>query len=332
VTETSVGSRSRLLDSLKFDAIRSRHDDIKPALQDTCRWFLTEQMYLDWFDTAKYEDHHGFLWISGKPGAGKSTMMKHLYSHVAKTRKQDSDVAVVAFFFNARGEELEKSTVGLYRLLLFQIISVFRDLPLSLDPAELQDDEKGGRKNWTLPALQNLFQHIVENLEHRQLICFIDALDECDENQVWTMIDFSKTSAMSLPEAQNGFTFVSRAAIIHALRPSHAYDKYSNIRKAMRGISRSTSAASWCRKMGEPQENSQGSYWTKLPVCSYGLFSSSRCSERNSNEATSSRSRIASRTSLPISATSLEIWFPETMRKWKTCCSASNGFCLQAGH
>lgn len=176
--------------SLKFAEMPSRYNDIKPALPDTCEWFLTEKVYLDWLDMAQYKDHHGFLWISGKPGAGKSTMMKFLYSHAKETQNEGHDIAVVAFFFTARGVELEKSTAGLYRSLLLQIISIFRDLPMPPDLDKLQDEEeKGGSAIWTLPVLQNLFQHIVENLGQRKLICFIDALDECDENQVWTMID-----------------------------------------------------------------------------------------------------------------------------------------------
>ncbi len=35
---------------------------------------------------------------------------------------------VISFFFNARGEDLEKSTLGMYRSLLFQILKAIPDL------------------------------------------------------------------------------------------------------------------------------------------------------------------------------------------------------------
>lgn len=112
--------------------------------------------------------------------------MKFVYTHARKTWGLSPDAAVVAFFFNARGVELEKSTVGLYRSLLFQIMTTFPDLNYLL---ELQSEGQGEIVNWALPVLQNVFQDVIENLGQRQLTCFIDALDECDENQIWNMID-----------------------------------------------------------------------------------------------------------------------------------------------
>jgi hypothetical protein len=47
-----------------------------PAHAKTCKWLLKKSEYLDWLDIAKLPDHHGFLWMKGKPGTGKSTLMK----------------------------------------------------------------------------------------------------------------------------------------------------------------------------------------------------------------------------------------------------------------
>lgn len=71
ISEPSDARRNQLLASLRFEEIRFRHDDIKPPLQETCQWFLSEEVFLNWRDATKYQDHHGFLWISGKPGGWK---------------------------------------------------------------------------------------------------------------------------------------------------------------------------------------------------------------------------------------------------------------------
>lgn len=175
--------RSRLFEALAFDIQDSRHENIKTALKTTCEWFRTDDYYLRWLDPALYQDHHGFLWISGKPGSGKSTLMKFLLSDAVKTSDGQAGTAVVSFFFNARGTEIEKSTLGLYRSLLFQIFTQFRDLQCLLDsrPDDYAD--------WTLETLASLFRDTVGSLRRRKLICFVDALDECDEEQVATMIE-----------------------------------------------------------------------------------------------------------------------------------------------
>lgn len=203
--KTLLENRERLLSSLAFAEIDSRQTSIKPALKKTCEWFLEDPFYLDWLDLGKFPEHLGFLWISGKPGAGKSTLMKFTHGHTQQKWEPASDTAVVAFFFNARGADLEKSTLGMYRSLLYQILqqfSNFSDLQPLLDrygrPGQL--DVKSIL--WTADNLKQLFQKVIEKLSQRRLICFIDALDECDEDEVREMVSFFED--LSDLAAENG--------------------------------------------------------------------------------------------------------------------------------
>lgn len=100
--------RQRLLDTFKFDQMDSRKTTIKKAQKKTCFWFLGHPCYEAWLDPAELAQHHGFLWISGKPGAGKSTIMKFAYSN-AKDKARHKHAIIASFFFNARGDFLEKS-------------------------------------------------------------------------------------------------------------------------------------------------------------------------------------------------------------------------------
>jgi Cdc6-like AAA superfamily ATPase len=70
--------------SLEFDQIDSRKTTIKTAYSKTCSWFLKHPGYLAWLDSMNQSQHHGFLWIRGKPGAGKSIIMKF---HLRKTEE-----------------------------------------------------------------------------------------------------------------------------------------------------------------------------------------------------------------------------------------------------
>jgi ankyrin repeat protein len=197
-----------LLDSLLFSQIDSRQTTIKDAHYNTCKWLLCMSEYLDWLDATKTADHHGFLWIKGKPGAGKSTIMKFAHEHACKgielglTESASSPHAsgvVLGFFFNARGDILEKSVLGMYRSLLHQLLEsrphlrrVFSLLTLTI--SELRTDYE-----WTLGSVQKLFKAAI--LELREpLTCFIDALDECEEQQVRDMITFfDQVSELTMP-------------------------------------------------------------------------------------------------------------------------------------
>jgi hypothetical protein len=99
----------------------SRKTTIKQEQKKTCRWFLSHPCYKAWLDPASLAQHHGFLWISGKPGAGKSTIMKFAYSSM-KAKARHKHAITASFFFNARGNGLEKSISGMYRSLLFNCL------------------------------------------------------------------------------------------------------------------------------------------------------------------------------------------------------------------
>ncbi|KAK7423653.1 hypothetical protein QQX98_000843 [Neonectria punicea] len=185
--DLSNDHRQRFLDSLKFDQMGSRRSTIKTAHAKTCQWFLNHPDYQAWLDAGKLTQHHGFLWISGKPGTGKSTIMKFAYSRMkSKARRKHSIIA--SFFFNARGEYLERSIVGMYRSLLLQLLEGYPDLQTVLDDPDLVSLSQSGCP--CLNVLKDLFCNAVSALGQRSFTCFIDALDEYDEQQVMDMVQY----------------------------------------------------------------------------------------------------------------------------------------------
>jgi ankyrin repeat protein/nucleoside phosphorylase len=183
----SEEQKRMLLDSLKFDQIDARQMTIKKAHAKTCRWLLSKAEYLDWLDKTKLGEHHGFLWMKGKPGTGKSTIMKFALANARITMK---DRIIMSFFFNARGGDLEKSTVGMYRALLSEILERVPELQCVFDTLELRNWNSGGYHQWGVELLKDLFEQAILRLEQASLVCFIDALDECAEHQVRDMISF----------------------------------------------------------------------------------------------------------------------------------------------
>ncbi|KAK8000963.1 hypothetical protein PG991_013185 [Apiospora marii] len=173
--------REAVLDSLRFDQMDVRYMSVKRAHRETCQWFLSDPDYIHWLQReGTHEDKpKSLLWIKGKPGAGKSTLMKLLLHETRQARPEDT---IISFFFNARGNNMEKSTVGLYQSLLVQLLKTDPALHNILDNYSRQE-------NWSLGSLKTLFEAVVQN-SRRTLICFIDALDECQESEIRDMLLF----------------------------------------------------------------------------------------------------------------------------------------------
>ncbi|PKK54842.1 hypothetical protein CI102_540 [Trichoderma harzianum] len=202
----TVEQINALLNSLRFDQIGARQMTIKNAHAKTCEWLLQKPEYIDWLDPAKIEDHHGFLWIRGKPGAGKSTLMKFALNSAKRSMR---DKTVIYFFFNARGEDLEISTIGMYRSILLQLLEKIPALQHKLEVPRMAV-RPGEEYIWTPEILTNMLDQAIQNLERWRVVCFIDALDECDEDQIRDMVAFFQRIGESATAGNFRVCFSSR--------------------------------------------------------------------------------------------------------------------------
>lgn len=173
----------KLMKDLAFDRMDFRRATIDPAHTRTCQWIFEEEAFLCWRNPAFRDKNHGFLWIKGKPGSGKSTLMKVILNHMTS---HAPECTTVSFFFNARGEGLERSTEGCYRSLLHQMLQQVPRLHSSIQiPHSLSKGQAS-----PIAMLQNIFHEAVLSLQQEQMVVIIDALDECDQNEVRSMVQF----------------------------------------------------------------------------------------------------------------------------------------------
>lgn len=162
--------------------MHARESNIEPAAEDTGNWLLESADFQSWAQRERLDEHHGFFWLKGNPGSGKSTLMKKTYSHMKREMTDPSSI-IAGFFFNARGSEDEKSSVGLFRTLLHTLcpqMSAFRTLVVRNYSEKTRVLRSGWE--WHLGELKALLKSVVTApiLGNRNLILFVDALDECD--------------------------------------------------------------------------------------------------------------------------------------------------------
>jgi ankyrin repeat protein len=113
--------------------------------------------------------------------------LKSAYSSM-KGKARNMHAITASFFFNARGDGLEKSISGMYRSLLLQLLEGYPDLQAVLDDFDLVPTQKDGCP--PLNVLKDLFVNAVCTIGQRSFTCFVDALDECDEQQVVDMVQY----------------------------------------------------------------------------------------------------------------------------------------------
>ncbi|KAI0382575.1 hypothetical protein F5Y04DRAFT_270452 [Hypomontagnella monticulosa] len=116
--------------------------------------------------------------ISGKPGSGKSTLMKYLVGRSRITRS-----ATIAYFSFIRGGN--QSAMSLLSSLLYQLLEVTSGNPKVeiLTHLAKRMEVFGSEKPWDYEELSsNFFEFLVKSTTlGRSFRFFIDALDECDD-------------------------------------------------------------------------------------------------------------------------------------------------------
>jgi len=135
-------------------------------------------------------DESGIFHICGKPGSGKSVLMKYISSHpqllcLLKAWAGSSALSVGTFFLWRPGTSSQKKLPGLIRGLLHSLLSNSQDLvpiafpELSKSPAafirtQSPMDDRGVRK-----AFNNILDWLAAGSAHRTAL-LIDGLDELD--------------------------------------------------------------------------------------------------------------------------------------------------------
>ncbi|KAH7073225.1 hypothetical protein FB567DRAFT_633084 [Paraphoma chrysanthemicola] len=201
VQQTS--QRHTIIASLRYDYMEIRHDAIIDAHSRTFDWIFhpsklgphdprSRIKYSTWLESSGK-----VYWVTGKPGSGKSTLMKYLFDHRETIRRLQvwaggSPLVRVSFYFWISGHQMQKSMEGLLRTMLYHLLQACPNLiPLLCSPrwsTSTESPEKPPTASWTLTELQNAFaifkeQHAVAT----KFYFHIDGLDEYN-GESWDII------------------------------------------------------------------------------------------------------------------------------------------------
>ena len=180
-----------LLNQLGYRDISDRQDRIAQAHQRTFQWLFDRVPSSDqpWSSLVEwFEGPSQLYWITGKPGSGKSTLMKYLYQNPRTfelLNKWAGRKALItsSFYFWNSGSQVQMSQLGFIRSILHTIL---KQQP-QLVPHVLPDRWKTSRllgedlRPWTSSELRRGFNSLIEqSSDSFQLCLFVDGLDEAE--------------------------------------------------------------------------------------------------------------------------------------------------------
>lgn len=185
LSEKDVINQQSILESLEFESRPVRHTQIAAPHEETFKWALTTDTDQDpslgpsigtWLRHGE-----GVFWVSGKPGSGKSTLMKYIADSSITSRfinewARPCRAAIVSHYFWATGTSMQKSQQGLLQTLIYEIFRQYPDLIKQTCGKRWNSSQSD---SWSLADLQKVLQTFAKNSHADLKLCFIiDGLDE----------------------------------------------------------------------------------------------------------------------------------------------------------
>jgi hypothetical protein len=132
------------------------------------------------------QGQESLYWITGKPGSGKSTLMKYLYDDsrtLQHLQAWGSNLAIAGFFFWNSGTSMQMSQKGLLQALLHGCLAQCPHLIPTLFPDRWASYYLFGDDlhPWTYSELSRAFRNLTLE-ESIHFVFFIDGLDEFEGN------------------------------------------------------------------------------------------------------------------------------------------------------
>ena len=205
----------------------SREWKIEPALDGTCKWLSMLDEYRTWKGSQQ-----SLLWIQGKVGVGKSTLLKRTLLDLKAAKLQGSVVA--GFFFDRYRGQATSSALSLYRSLLHQLLSQSHFLLMKFLPRFRAKYNRSTTWKWEFQELRDAFLAMATHARSPRIYIFVDALDECDNQYTQQAIrdfeqalEFAAQSGNSLKicfSSRQYPTYLSNCSLIIQVENNNAPD------------------------------------------------------------------------------------------------------------
>ena len=186
--------RHGLLQSLKYQEMDGRSERVANAHPQTFEWIFSNASEEELPSFVQFlEGDQRLYWITGKPGSGKSTLMKFICrdprtKYHLSVWGSTKDIFLSQFCFWCSGSEMQMSQEGLIRTLLYQAVQELPHLSPFLFPDRLETSVVFGSgvawdTDWSMTELLRAYKRLVlEVTKSRRMFILVDGLDEFNGN------------------------------------------------------------------------------------------------------------------------------------------------------
>ncbi|KAI0542623.1 hypothetical protein GGR58DRAFT_256736 [Xylaria digitata] len=191
VNANDIQKQQAILDTLTFDSRVVRHHAIPEAHPGTFRWAfptegLEEEERQDEVKLLRWlQQGEGIFWVTGRPGSGKSTFMKHIADSpdtraALRQWSSPSEPVISSHYFWIFGTSMQKSKEGLLRTLLFEIFRQYPSLLKAVCPDRWESEfsSSAAAKPWSTAELRHVLDLVTSPEIDVKTCFFIDGLDE----------------------------------------------------------------------------------------------------------------------------------------------------------
>ena len=179
--EYQSAEESRCLQALYTSDYRSFKARNPGRVAGTCQWFLRSGKYQNWLTNESSD----LLWVTGDPGCGKSVLSKSLIDNELQSIPSTS----ICYFFFKDDNADQRNAAKAICALLHQILCACHDHSM-LQRAVSVFETHGPTMSESFETMRDLLLEIVQEADAGQVICVLDALDECEERGKSMIIDF----------------------------------------------------------------------------------------------------------------------------------------------
>lgn len=151
-------------------------------LPGTCNWFLNNTKFHAWRDDVCST----LLWVSANPGCGKSVLSKSLVEE--RLVILNPHASICYFFFKDISPDSRSITKALSALLH----QLFSQRPALAEHALAAYASNGQELPNLFSTLWDILLDAAANPGSGEVICILDAMDECEESQQITLVDAIK--------------------------------------------------------------------------------------------------------------------------------------------
>ncbi|KAI9667743.1 MAG: hypothetical protein M1821_000560 [Bathelium mastoideum] len=179
-------------------------------VEHTCEWIKSSDTFLSWL-----QGNTPLLWISGRPGRGKTMLSIFLTEELERGEARDLHIL---YYFCSRDDEKRNNTVYILRGLLWQLMQKPGVEDLILQHLTTEEENSKQLLLSSRESLWRLFVAITRDPALGRVCCVLDGLDECDnESTHWPI---QKLNALATTVAERSSNEYPRLIVISRELPS----------------------------------------------------------------------------------------------------------------